>query len=85
MKSIQLHDQGGILVGIFGDVVQLSDSIFESLSGHLAGFFGVVQHFVVEHGEIQGQTQTDRMGNLHNFDLDFFWSISRANGLHSIG
>ena len=31
----QLHDEGGILVGVFGDVVQLGNGVLEGLARHL--------------------------------------------------
>merc|ERR1719384_1547310 len=45
----QLHDERGILVGIFSHIVKLCNSIFESSAGHLACFLGLTQHLVLEY------------------------------------
>merc|ERR1719235_2347905 len=55
----QLHDKCRVLVRVFGDIVQFCNGILECGSSHTACLCRVVEHFVVEHREVQGQTKTD--------------------------
>merc|ERR1719408_274923 len=57
----QLHDESGVLVGIFRDVVELSDSVLEGGAGHLAGLLWVAQHFVLEDGVVEDEAKADRV------------------------
>jgi hypothetical protein len=43
-------------------IAHTSDSIVESLLGQLAGLVWRVENLVVEHGEVQGKAETDRVG-----------------------
>jgi hypothetical protein len=58
----ELHDDGGVLVGILRKLVKLSDGIIEGLLGELAGFVGGVEDLVVENGEVEGETEADGVG-----------------------
>lgn len=42
----------------------ISDGIIESRLGQVAGFFWVIEALVVEDGEVQSQSQSDRVGGL---------------------
>ncbi len=59
-----MHDGSGILVLIFLDLIDVSNGIIESLLGELAGFGWVVLDFVVEHGVVEGETESDGVGGL---------------------
>ena len=63
--SQELHDESAVLVAVFVERVQLSDGVIEGLLGQVTGSFGLVEDFIVEDGEVQSQTQTDRMGRWH--------------------
>lgn len=41
--------------------IRTSNSIIESLLGKMASLIGSVEDLVVENGEVQGKTQTDRV------------------------
>merc|ERR1719162_2657597 len=55
----QLHDESGVLVRIFGNVVKLRDSLFERLASHLASLFWLAEHLVLKDGEVKGKAQAD--------------------------
>merc|ERR1719512_78087 len=57
----QLHDERGILVGIFSHIVKLRNSIFESSAGHLACFVRLTQHLVLEYRIVQREAEANRM------------------------
>jgi len=59
--SEQLHDQGGVLVRLLRQRVQLRDRVIERLLGEVTGSVGRVEDLVVEHREIEGQAQADRV------------------------
>jgi hypothetical protein len=54
--------QDDLLVRFFGKSVQLRDSIVERLLGEVTSSVGAVEDFVVEHGEVQGETESDGVG-----------------------
>lgn len=74
----KLHDEGGVLVALLREGVELCDSVsnvrvlaqathtgnsvVESLLGELASLVGRVQDLVVEHGEVQRKTEADGVG-----------------------
>lgn len=60
----ELHDGGGVLVLVLLDLVDVSNGIVKGLLGELAGFGGVVLDFVVEHGVVQSEAQSDGVGGL---------------------
>lgn len=60
--SQKLHDKGGVLVRLLAQRIQFSDGIIEGLLGEVAGTVGRVEDLVVEDREVQGQTQSDRVG-----------------------
>ena len=53
----QLHDEGGILVGLLRQSVELGDGIVEGLLGDVAGAVGAVEDLVVEDGEVEGKAE----------------------------
>lgn len=57
----QLHDEGGILVRLLGQGVELGNGVVESLLGQVAGAVGGVEDLVIENGKVEGQTQADRV------------------------
>ena len=57
--SQQLHNEGGILVALLAQCVELGDSIIKSLLCEVASLIGGVEDFVVEDGEVQRETKTD--------------------------
>merc|ERR1719230_941340 len=57
----QLHDESRVFVGVLSYVVKLRNRIFEGGACHLASFFWVVKHFVLEDGEVEGKAKTDWM------------------------
>jgi len=66
----QLHNKGGVLVGVLRNVVQFLDLILKLSPLHLALVLVIVQDLVVEDGEVQGKTQTDGVGDLKVLGLD---------------
>lgn len=58
----ELHDQGAVAVRLLRERVELGDSVVEGLFGEVAGAVGRVQDLVVEDGEVERQTQADRVG-----------------------
>merc|ERR1719329_951940 len=48
---------------ILCNVVQLCDGILERCPGHLASFFWISQHLILEHGVVESQTEADRMSH----------------------
>lgn len=56
-----MHDKSGVLVALFTQRVELSNGIIESLLGEMAGLIWRVQNLVVEHAEVQGKAEADRM------------------------
>merc|ERR1712113_1012407 len=57
----ELHNESGVLVGVLGDIVKLSDGILECSARHLASLLWVGQHFILENGVVECETKTDRM------------------------
>lgn len=51
-----------LLVRFFGEGVKLGNGIIECLLGEVAGSVGAVEDFVVEHREVEGQTESDGVG-----------------------
>jgi hypothetical protein len=58
----QLHDEGRILVRFFVQSIKLSNGIVEGLLGNLASLVGGVEDLIVEHREVESQSQTNRVG-----------------------
>lgn len=58
----ELHDQGAVTVALFGEGVELSNGVIERLLGKVASTVGRVQNLVVENGEVEGESKTDRVG-----------------------
>ena len=61
--SQKLHDQGGILVGIFCNIVKLCNGVLKGCAGHFAGFIWIVQHLIHEDRVVQGQAKTNWMSD----------------------
>lgn len=59
--SEELHDQGAIAVRLLREGVELGNSIVEGLLREVASTVGGVQDLVVEDGEVESETQTDRV------------------------
>lgn len=55
----ELHDQGAVTVGLFGERLELGDGIIEGLLGKVAGTVWGVENLVVEDGEVEGETEAD--------------------------
>jgi len=60
--SDELHNGGGIFVLIFGDLLDVSDGLIEGGLGEVACLGGVIEDFVVEDGEIECKSESDRVG-----------------------
>ena len=58
----ELHDEGGILVGLLAEGVQLRDGLVESLLGHVARSLGGVEDLVVKHGKVEREAEADGVG-----------------------
>lgn len=58
----KLHDQSGILVTLLAEGIQLGDGVVEGLFGEMAGPIRTVLDLVVEHREVEGESQPDRVG-----------------------
>uniref|UniRef100_S4RL07 Uncharacterized protein n=1 Tax=Petromyzon marinus TaxID=7757 RepID=S4RL07_PETMA len=61
----KLHDERGVLVGIFVEGIKLGDGVVEGRLGQLAGLLRRVLDLIVKDGEVEGQTQADGMCGLH--------------------
>mmetsp|Transcript_30500 Transcript_30500/g.85404 ORF Transcript_30500/g.85404 Transcript_30500/m.85404 type:complete len:208 (-) Transcript_30500:264-887(-) len=57
----ELHDQRAVLVRVFPESVQLRDGLVEGVLGQVARPLRGVEDLVVEHGEVQGQAQANRV------------------------
>ena len=67
----ELHDEGRVLVRLFREGVELGNSVVEGLFGEVASAVGRVQDLVVEHREVEGETETNGVsgGELGNGDV----------------
>merc|ERR1719162_2321880 len=57
----QLHDEGGVLVRVLSNIVELCNRIFECCSSHLASLLWIIEHLVLKDGVVQCQAKTDRV------------------------
>lgn len=57
--SQQLHDQGGVLVALLTESVQLSNRIIKCLLSELASFVRSIENLIVEHAEVERESKTD--------------------------
>lgn len=55
----ELHDERRVLVALLRERVELGDGVVECLLGEVAGAVGAVEDLVVEHREVERQTQAD--------------------------
>ena len=58
----ELHDGGGVFIAIFLDGLDVCDGIIEGSLGNLAGHGLVAHDLIIEDGEIQGETKSNRVG-----------------------
>ena len=66
-----LHNQCAVLVTVFIEGVQLGDGVIEGLLGELTRLVRAVEDLVVEHGEVEGESQPDGVSRLHLGLADF--------------
>jgi len=57
----QLHNERRVLVRVLRERVELRDGVVKGLLGQGAGLVGRVEDFVVEHREVECQTEADRV------------------------
>ena len=57
----ELHDESGVLVGLLVEGVELGNGVVEGGLGQAARTIGRVQDLVVEDGEVERQSEPDRM------------------------
>lgn len=57
----ELHDEGAVAVGLLAKAVELGNGVVESLLGEVASTVRGVEDLVVEDGEVEGETETDRV------------------------
>jgi hypothetical protein len=62
----QLHDEGGVLVGRLGQLVQAGDGLVEGGLGKLARGLLVLQDLVETHRIVQREAQADGVGGLED-------------------
>lgn len=79
----ELHDEGAVTVRLLRQRVELSNGIVESLLGKVAGTVGGVQNLVVEHGEVESQSEADRVGG-GKLGLGNVGSVLQSNSLASV-
>ena len=60
--SQELHDEGGVLVRLLVEGVELGNGVVEGLLGEVASAVGGVEDLVVEHREVEGEAQADGVG-----------------------
>ena len=58
----ELHDEGGVLVALLAEGVELSNSVVKGSLGEVASLVGGVENLVVEDREVQGKSETDGVG-----------------------
>merc|ERR1719443_1344959 len=73
----QLHDECGILVRLFGNIVKLRNRLLEGLACHLASFIRLVEHLVLEDREVERKAETDWMRDRQIFLGDLLGSFIR--------
>ena len=57
----QLHDESAVAIALLRKRIELRDGIIEGLLGKMAGTIGRVQDLVVENGEVECETEADRV------------------------
>jgi len=62
--SDELHNSGRVLVLFLVQMLDVSNSVVESLLGKVAGLGGLVHDFVVEDREVKGKTKSNGVGGL---------------------
>ena len=77
----ELHDEGRVLVTLFRESIELSNSIVERLLRQVAGAVGAVEDLVVEDGEVERKTKTDRVCWWELSDSNVGSSLVRLQGL----
>jgi hypothetical protein len=60
----QLNDGLGVSEGLLVDIVNLFKSVGQSLLAEFAGLLVVIHDLVVEHGEVQSKSQSDRVAGV---------------------
>ena len=58
----ELHDEGGVLVALLTQSVQLGDGFIKGLLGQLARLLGTVEDLIVKDGKVESQSKSDGMG-----------------------
>jgi hypothetical protein len=58
----QLHDERAVTVGLLGERVEFGDRIVKGLLSQVAGTIGRIEDFVVEYGEVESQSEANRVG-----------------------
>ena len=82
----ELHDQRRVLVRVLGEGVKLGNGIIERLLGKVASLVWRVLDLVVEHGEVEGKTKTDRVGGAQILDGNLRGSlVTLLSGVSSLG
>merc|ERR1712232_1382662 len=82
----ELHDESRILVGVFLDVVELGNGIFECGACHFASLIRILEHLVLEDGVVERKTKTDRMSHWKIFLSNFVrLLIGQASVLSCLG
>mmetsp|Transcript_3167 Transcript_3167/g.5769 ORF Transcript_3167/g.5769 Transcript_3167/m.5769 type:complete len:216 (+) Transcript_3167:213-860(+) len=57
----QLHDQGAVLVRLFTQCIELGDALIKGLLCQMAGALRRVQNLVIEHREVKGEAEANRV------------------------
>lgn len=73
--SQKLHDECRILVAFLTESIELGNSIIESLLGKMASLVRGVENLVVEDGEVEGKTKSDRVSGSKIGRGDFSGSL----------
>ena len=55
----ELDDGLGVSEGFFINIIDLLESVGQSLLSKFTGLLVVVHNFIVEHGEVKGQSESD--------------------------
>jgi hypothetical protein len=58
----ELHDQGRVLVALLGEGVEFGNRIVKRLLGEVARTVRRVEDLVIEHGEVEGETEANGVG-----------------------
>jgi len=76
----ELHDEGGVLVRVLGEGVEVSDGVVKGLLGETAGAVGGSSDLVVKDREVEGEAETDGVSGSELLLSDFRGGLVGVEG-----